>query len=153
MGLLAFLIIFFDDDSNASKTTNIAIMAVVWIWMQIAICGQRLHDQDRTAWWFLAFLVPYAGTGLMTYYCGIAGGTHGDNRFGPDPRQRKPDINGWGAPNDDEESSMMTRLNERLAKAPGGLTSPAPALTATAGTSRANIARPGTERPSFGRRV
>lgn len=41
---------------------------------------QRLHDQDLSAWYLLAFILPFA-----ILYFGLFRGAKGTNRFGPDP--------------------------------------------------------------------
>jgi uncharacterized membrane protein YhaH (DUF805 family) len=80
----------------------------------IAVAVRRLHDTDRSGWWLVAWLVPYAfGLGIIGYgmgggnssaalvgglltFVGAIGaivllvwyclrGTIGPNRFGPDP--------------------------------------------------------------------
>lgn len=50
----------------------------------IALCVRRLHDFDRSGWWFLLSLVPFLGS-FVPYIIGLIKGTRGANRFGPDP--------------------------------------------------------------------
>lgn len=50
----------------------------------LAVTFRRLHDLDRSAWWFLIAFIPIIGwIILIIWYC--ARGTVGQNRFGPDP--------------------------------------------------------------------
>ncbi len=50
----------------------------------IAVTFRRLHDIDRSAWWFLIILIPFIGPViLLVWHC--QRGTIGPNRFGPDP--------------------------------------------------------------------
>jgi uncharacterized membrane protein YhaH (DUF805 family) len=50
----------------------------------LAVTFRRLHDLDRSAWWFLIVFIPIVGwIILIIWYC--ARGTVGQNRFGPDP--------------------------------------------------------------------
>jgi uncharacterized membrane protein YhaH (DUF805 family) len=50
----------------------------------ISVSVRRLHDIDRSGWYFLAFLIPLVGTILwLVWFCQC--GTQGENRFGPDP--------------------------------------------------------------------
>jgi uncharacterized membrane protein YhaH (DUF805 family) len=50
----------------------------------LAVAFRRLHDLDRSAWWFLIAFIPIIGwIVLIIWYC--ARGTVGQNRFGPDP--------------------------------------------------------------------
>ena len=49
----------------------------------IAIGIRRLHDLDRTGWWFL---IAFTGIGLILLLIwACMKGTAGPNRFGPDP--------------------------------------------------------------------
>ncbi len=50
----------------------------------LAVTVRRLHDTNRSGWWFFIVLVPFLGAILLiVWYC--TKGTKGDNRFGPDP--------------------------------------------------------------------
>ncbi len=50
----------------------------------IAVGVRRLHDIDRTGWWYLLILLPVIGWLVLIYFY-IQPGTTGENRFGPDP--------------------------------------------------------------------
>lgn len=50
----------------------------------LAVSVRRLHDVDRSGWWYLIVFVPIVGwILLLVWYC--TRGTGGPNRFGPDP--------------------------------------------------------------------
>jgi len=50
----------------------------------IAVSVRRLHDIDSSGWWLLAMFIPLAGiVVLIVWWC--TKGSHGYNRFGPDP--------------------------------------------------------------------
>ena len=50
----------------------------------LAIGVRRLHDGDRTGWWWLIVIIPLIGIiVLIVFWC--LEGTPGSNRFGPDP--------------------------------------------------------------------
>lgn len=50
----------------------------------ISIAVRRLHDTDRSGWWYFISFVPYiGGIVLLVFMC--LKGTTGPNRFGPDP--------------------------------------------------------------------
>lgn len=51
----------------------------------IAVAVRRLHDTDRTGWWFLIGFVPIVG-GIVLLVFYVLDGTRGPNRFGPDPK-------------------------------------------------------------------
>jgi uncharacterized membrane protein YhaH (DUF805 family) len=50
----------------------------------IAATFRRLHDIDFRGWWILVGLVPFIGWFTLLFLM-LFGGTHGPNRFGPDP--------------------------------------------------------------------
>lgn len=51
----------------------------------LAVMVRRLHDTNRSGWWFLIVLVPLLGAILLiVWFC--TKGTEGDNRFGPNPK-------------------------------------------------------------------
>ncbi|PHQ84252.1 MAG: DUF805 domain-containing protein [Thalassobium sp.] len=45
---------------------------------------RRLHDKDKSGWWFLIGLVPIVGIILLLVWF-VTEGTKGPNRFGEDP--------------------------------------------------------------------
>lgn len=45
---------------------------------------RRLHDIDRTGWWWLLTFVPVLGWIALIVFC-CTKGTVGPNRFGEDP--------------------------------------------------------------------
>jgi uncharacterized membrane protein YhaH (DUF805 family) len=50
----------------------------------IAVAVRRLHDVDRSGWWYLIIFVPIVGAiFLIVWFC--TKGTDGSNRFGSDP--------------------------------------------------------------------
>jgi uncharacterized membrane protein YhaH (DUF805 family) len=54
----------------------------------LAVSVRRLHDIDRSGWWFLLVLVPIVGAiVLLVFFLGR--GTSGANRFGPPPRRTR----------------------------------------------------------------
>lgn len=97
--------------SGTSAAAGLGLVAVMWI--ALATTVKRLHDRDRSGWWWLVFLFApsllqglgraYARhdpTGAVSAALSLAGtavtiwalielgflrGTVGDNRFGPDP--------------------------------------------------------------------
>ena len=51
----------------------------------IGVAVRRLHDVDRTGWWYLLVLIPVLGPLILIFAFFIHRGTRGENRFGPDP--------------------------------------------------------------------
>jgi uncharacterized membrane protein YhaH (DUF805 family) len=49
----------------------------------LAMCFRRLHDIDRTGWWWL---IGFTIIGIfLLFYWACVRGTAGPNRYGPDP--------------------------------------------------------------------
>ena len=67
---------------GAFSVVNI-IVVLGLILPSLALSVRRLHDIDRTGWWVLLNLTAIGG--LVTLYWALLAGTHGPNRFGPDP--------------------------------------------------------------------
>jgi uncharacterized membrane protein YhaH (DUF805 family) len=64
--------------------------ALLWLFVLanllpgICVTVRRLHDTDRSGWWYWIALVPLVGAILLLiWFC--TRGTSGANRFGPDP--------------------------------------------------------------------
>ena len=51
----------------------------------IAVTVRRLHDTDRSGWWVLLNLIPYAGS-LVIMVLACLDSQPGANRFGPNPK-------------------------------------------------------------------
>jgi uncharacterized membrane protein YhaH (DUF805 family) len=50
----------------------------------VSVAIRRLHDSDRTGWWYLLIFVPLIGWIILLIWY-VTKGTDGPNRFGPDP--------------------------------------------------------------------
>ncbi len=50
----------------------------------LAVAIRRLHDIDRSGWWYLIGFVPLIGVLVLIYWY-VQPGTAGDNTFGPPP--------------------------------------------------------------------
>lgn len=62
------------------------LVALAIFWPAIAVQVKRWHDQDFSGWWVLVNLVPVMGWAIALVLNGLAAGTRGENRYGPDPR-------------------------------------------------------------------
>ncbi len=51
----------------------------------IAVTVRRLHDTDRSGFWWFIVLIPIVGPIILLVFAALAG-TPGPNRFGPDPK-------------------------------------------------------------------
>ena len=61
------------------------LYAVAMILPSIAVTVRRLHDTDRSGWWYLLVFLPVIG-GLVILVFMLLDGTPGSNRFGPSPK-------------------------------------------------------------------
>jgi uncharacterized membrane protein YhaH (DUF805 family) len=60
------------------------IAAIVFILPSIAVLIRRLHDTDRTGWWYWIQLLPLIGLIVILVFT-LTGGDEGDNKYGPNP--------------------------------------------------------------------
>lgn len=60
-------------------------LAVLLIWINLAISAKRFHDRGKSAWRFLIVLVPLVGTTWLFIELGCLPGTLVANRYGPPP--------------------------------------------------------------------
>ncbi|MEA9556024.1 DUF805 domain-containing protein [Xanthomonas nasturtii] len=64
----------------------IAIFVLALIVPSIAVTVRRLHDQDKSGWFYLISLVPYVG-GFIVLVFMCLDGTPGPNQYGESPKQ------------------------------------------------------------------
>jgi uncharacterized membrane protein YhaH (DUF805 family) len=67
------------------------VLLILWVLgtfiPNLAVQIRRFHDQDKSGWFVCLGLIPYLG-GLIIFVFMLLEGTVGDNRFGPDPKDR-----------------------------------------------------------------
>jgi uncharacterized membrane protein YhaH (DUF805 family) len=71
----------FDPDAGQPLSLLVALALLI---PSIAVSVRRLHDLDRSGWWYLLGLVPIIGPLVLLFWY-VQAGTAGDNRFGPAP--------------------------------------------------------------------
>ncbi|MFD0590228.1 DUF805 domain-containing protein [Paenibacillus sp. GCM10027627] len=76
--LLALLVQF-----NESLIVLYYIFLLVVALPGIAVVVRRLHDTNRSGWWFFISFVPFGSIVILVFMC-LKGET-GPNRFGEDP--------------------------------------------------------------------
>ncbi len=72
------------DTRTSSEQAMFVFVVVMMVYMNFCACQNRLRDSGRSGFWYLTFLLPYAGTGLMIYFCGVEAGGNIDRT----PHQR-----------------------------------------------------------------
>lgn len=73
-----------DGGGGAIGLIPAVVLSIAFVWAAIATSVRRLHDQDKSGWWYLLSLVPIANIYIFIL-CGFIGGTAGENRFGAPP--------------------------------------------------------------------
>jgi uncharacterized membrane protein YhaH (DUF805 family) len=72
----------FPDSEMGSGPLNLIANLIILL-PSISIGIRRLHDIDRTGWWYL-IVFTIIGVFVLIYWACLRG-TQGSNRFGPDP--------------------------------------------------------------------
>jgi len=63
----------------------VTVFALGLLLPSLGVTIRRLHDTDRSGWWFLIAFVPLVGgIVLLVFMC--LEGTSGANQYGPDPK-------------------------------------------------------------------
>jgi uncharacterized membrane protein YhaH (DUF805 family) len=62
----------------------LSLYALVVVLPTLSVAVRRLHDRNRSGWWYWLFLVPFVG-GIWLIFWFCRRGTSGENRFGPNP--------------------------------------------------------------------
>lgn len=70
------------EPNDVPFVTSVVVLGILLPSLAVAI--RRLHDTDRSGWWYLIGLVPLVG-GIILIIFLVTRGTAGPNRFGPDP--------------------------------------------------------------------
>ena len=73
----------FDSSLDLGLLSGIFSLAILI--PSIAVSVRRLHDIDRTGWWFLISFVPVIGTIVLLVFA-VQDGTPGTNRYGSNPK-------------------------------------------------------------------
>ena len=84
---ICYMIAFLIDTVLGTLIIFTAIVTLGLLIPLISVGVRRLHDTDRSGWWYLLGFVPFANIVLLI--CFLLDGTPGENRFGPDPKGRE----------------------------------------------------------------
>ena len=80
------------DPHGPTVTSLVGVLMLCWaavIIPSLAVTVRRLHDIDKSGWWFLISFIPIVGAIVILIFS-VTDGTRGPNRFGPDPKERTP---------------------------------------------------------------
>jgi len=68
----------------------LVVAFLAFIVPSIATTVRRLHDQNRSGWWYFASYIPFIGW-IVWLVLMFTPGTQGENDYGADPRQPSMD--------------------------------------------------------------
>ena len=92
--IIGFVLGFLFAIAGFSETTTQTLVGIVMLPVQIFIIIastclviRRLHDVDKSGWWYLIMFTIIGLIPLIIWYC--SKGTDGDNRFGKDPLEQQ----------------------------------------------------------------
>ena len=84
---LTYLILLFHylnlTEANSGYSFIAGLFILILALPTIAVSIRRLHDTNRSGWWYLLTIIPLGIIVLYVFYC--FKGTKGPNKFGPDP--------------------------------------------------------------------
>lgn len=60
-------------------STVMTLLSVAYFWIFVASSVRRLHDMDRSGWWWWIFLVPGIGQFVFTIWVGFFPPVPGEN--------------------------------------------------------------------------
>jgi len=79
-----FLIGTVDHDSGVGLVS--AVYELATLLPVIAVAVRRLHDTNRSGWWYFIIFIPVFGIVQLLIFA-AQGSQMGENRYGPDPRK------------------------------------------------------------------
>jgi uncharacterized membrane protein YhaH (DUF805 family) len=81
---MPFMSLFVETGESLPPVAMVTIffIAIVWIWIHLAITVKRFHDMNKSGWWVLLDLIPYLGTAAIVVLCGFFSGTKEANKYG-----------------------------------------------------------------------
>ena len=76
----------YDEWLRFARSPVFDALALVAVWMKLAVIVKRWHDRDKSGWWVLIVLIPVIGWLWQLIECGFLDGTPGPNKYGPSPK-------------------------------------------------------------------
>jgi uncharacterized membrane protein YhaH (DUF805 family) len=91
--LISIALIFVDSaigslDANSGFGILSGIYSLGVLIPSLAVTVRRLHDTDRTGWWFLIAFIPLIGVIVLLVFM-FLDGTPGNNSYGADPKAQQ----------------------------------------------------------------
>ena len=69
----------------AAYLAFLVLLAVISVWMGLALHAKRLHDRNKSGFMFLVVFIPLIGVIWLLISCYFLPGTPGTNEYGPEP--------------------------------------------------------------------
>lgn len=83
--IVIFVLSFIDGIMGNTEVPYLGWGAILLMFLPLlALSVRRLHDLDKSGWWYLLLCVPIVGVFFLVFWF-TARGTEGENRFGADP--------------------------------------------------------------------
>ena len=95
--VLAFVLGFIEGMVNSDGIIMIPLF-IYYIGIllpSIAVAVRRLHDQNKSGWYYLVSLIPFVG-GIWLLVLLATEGDAGPNQYGPDPKNPNDELNDIG---------------------------------------------------------
>ncbi len=81
-------VLFLEQVQSVAWLANTVIVFVLLLLvLSIAVFVRRLHDTNRSGWWYFISFIPIVG-GIIQLIWICTDGTVGPNKYGPDPKNR-----------------------------------------------------------------
>lgn len=81
----ALFVILAVESLRAVAFVALAVFYLASLVPYLSVMVRRLHDTNRSGWWFWISLIPFGSIVLLVLLA--LPGTVGPNKYGPDPRQ------------------------------------------------------------------
>jgi uncharacterized membrane protein YhaH (DUF805 family) len=95
--LLVNIAVVFIDAAVTDGILGLVVLLLLLV-PNISVTVRRLHDQDKSGWWFLLGFIPFIGWILVLIIC-VQPGTEGVNKYGPPSGSSGPTLGyGYGPP-------------------------------------------------------
>ena len=91
VGVLCFLLIFMSDGLDSAEEPSGLGLTVLGLYIlatlipTIAVTVRRLHDTNRSGWWYLITIIPYIGKFVLLIFTCMES-YNGMNQWGENPK-------------------------------------------------------------------
>ncbi|MGI3375501.1 DUF805 domain-containing protein [Providencia stuartii] len=88
-----YLVVLASTNDYTGDINGLGIVALVLLMIycvailipSLAVTVRRLHDIDKSGWWYLLTFIPFGGLVIFVFTC--LDGTPANNRFGSNPKE------------------------------------------------------------------